>query len=182
MNFELSRVEGADSYVLEVDCLDCCESGKWCSELGRSSVLENLKEPRYSFNFNGDHRGRWRVWATAGFRESEKSPWRDFSFERLASPGPPGDGAVYTMPVTLSTAPPQFPESARKDTVRGTVVLNVMVGADGNAQDATIKQSVPEDLDQAAVAAVRKWKFKPATRDGKPVAYLSTVTVSFNLL
>jgi hypothetical protein len=80
-------VSGAASYTVELDCLNCCESGKWCSDLGRpwkvARKIPAVGSPGYKFEFAGAQQGRWRVWAVdkAG-HEGEKSPWRTFRFTK----------------------------------------------------------------------------------------------------
>ncbi|RNC67176.1 MAG: PASTA domain-containing protein [Desulfuromonadales bacterium] len=77
-------VDGAVRYSVEIDCLHCCESGKWCSDLGRPwRVVPNLTETRYAFDFVGAQPGRWRVWAVdKRGREGAKSRWREFRHTR----------------------------------------------------------------------------------------------------
>jgi hypothetical protein len=83
ITFHWSQVPGAETYTLEVDCMNCCERGKWCSDVDptRVATYQNLQTTRYSMDYYGDQPGRWRVSAAAGFLESEKSPWREFSFK-----------------------------------------------------------------------------------------------------
>ncbi|MFA5242589.1 MAG: TIR domain-containing protein [Sulfuricella sp.] len=80
-------VSGAASYTVELDCLHCCESGKWCSDLGRPWKLARgipaARSPGHKFEFTGAQQGRWRVWAVdKNGREGEKSPWRTFRYTR----------------------------------------------------------------------------------------------------
>ena len=81
---EWSRVSGAANYSVEVDCMHCCTSGQWCTDVGKTyQVKEGLSAPNYTFNFVGAQPGRWRVWAldSAG-KAGAKSPWREFRFTR----------------------------------------------------------------------------------------------------
>ncbi|MDP3688630.1 MAG: PASTA domain-containing protein [Sulfurimicrobium sp.] len=80
-------VQGAASYAVELDCLHCCESGKWCSDLGRpwkvAREIPAASTTGYKFVFAGAQPGRWRVWAVdKGGHEGEKSPWRTFRFTK----------------------------------------------------------------------------------------------------
>lgn len=80
-------VRGAASYTVELDCMHCCESGKWCSELGRPwKIVRDIsvvRSPGYKFEFVGAQPGRWRVWAVdEKGREGEKSPWRTFKYTK----------------------------------------------------------------------------------------------------
>jgi hypothetical protein len=75
---------GAARYSVEIDCLHCCESGRWCSEVGRPwKVVPNLTTTTYTFNFVGAQPGRWRVWAMdSQGRAGAKSPWRTFTYTK----------------------------------------------------------------------------------------------------
>jgi TonB family protein len=73
---------------------------------------------------------------------------------------------------------PVYPQAARAARVQGVVILNVVVGTDGTVK--TVRAlSGPEPLTQAAIDAVRWWKFEPYTVDGSPVEAESTVAVDF---
>ena len=75
---------------------------------------------------------------------------------------------------------PQYPESARQAKIQGLVILDATIDAGGNVVDAKVLRSVPM-LDQAALDAVRQWKYLPAQLDGKPTAVMMTLTVNFRL-
>jgi protein TonB len=62
------------------------------------------------------------------------------------------------------------------------VLLRVQILADGSAGSVSVaKTSGFESLDEAALAAVRRWKFVPAKRDGNPVESVVNVPINFNL-
>ena len=95
---------------------------------------------------------------------------------------PPEAGPCVVPPKVISTVDPVYSEHARKAGVEGTVVLWLIVEKDGNPRDdIRVARSLDKELDQAAVDAVRKWKFQPATLQGKPVAVQFTVEVNFRL-
>ena len=75
---------------------------------------------------------------------------------------------------------PMYPDSLRKAGVEGTVKVRALVSAAGDVQAAHVIDGVP-GLDVAAVAAVRMWKFRPATHGGTPVASWVVVPVMFTL-
>ena len=82
----------------------------------------------------------------------------------------------------LSTPAPRYPREAQRRGVAGTVLLRVHVRADGDAGDIDLVQgSGSRDLDRAAVDAVRRWRFAPATRNGQPVESAVQVPIAFNL-
>jgi protein TonB len=59
--------------------------------------------------------------------------------------------------------------------------LDLVVGADGLPREITVARTLSPEFDKAAMEAVRKWTFDPATRDGKPVATAIKVEVAFRL-
>jgi len=91
----------------------------------------------------------------------------------------PDQGVPYDQrPVPIVRAEPQYPAFAREARVSGTVVLHVLVGEDGRVQNLNVVQSVLS-LDEAAVQAVKQWKFKPALKGGLPVAAWFEVPFTF---
>jgi len=95
--------------------------------------------------------------------------------------------AVATRPASatpkriLAQSPaPEYPAQALRRGEGGTVLLRVNVGADGRPTDiAFADRSNSRELDRAARDAVSKWRFTPATRNGKPVAAVVEVPVEF---
>ena len=86
-----------------------------------------------------------------------------------------------TGPRPLFTPEPEYPDRARKKKIQGDVVISGYVGADGAFHDPVVTQSVEKSLDANAVAAVRRWKFDPCTKDGHPVNCEMKVEVGFHL-
>jgi len=64
--------------------------------------------------------------------------------------------------------------------VQGVVILEAVIDTNGDVADARILRSIPM-LDQAAVDAVRQWRFTPTLLNGVPVQVIMTVTVNFTL-
>jgi protein TonB len=92
-----------------------------------------------------------------------------------------GGGAV-SQPVLLSKTEPEYSEEARKARLTGTVVLRIVIDAQGQAQNITVSHSLGLGLDDRAIEAVKKWKFKPGRVNGKPAAVEAYVEVNFRLL
>lgn len=82
VRFAWSRVPQAAGYGLEIDCYGCCTRDRWCSEAqGMGYIVPHLTALTYTFDFWGDQRGRWRVWALdAKSRPGPKSEWAGFAF------------------------------------------------------------------------------------------------------
>jgi TonB family protein len=80
----------------------------------------------------------------------------------------------------LHRVEPGYPEAARQQRVQGAVVLDVRIGRDGTVQSVQMV-SGESVLADAAIAAVKQWKFKPALRLGQPVEMQTRVTLNFRL-
>ncbi|HYM81272.1 MAG TPA: energy transducer TonB, partial [Candidatus Limnocylindria bacterium] len=87
---------------------------------------------------------------------------------------------VDELPEAVRKVPPNYPQLAREAGVDGTVQVQALIGADGHVKDTRVVKSIPM-LDVAAVAAVMQWTFKPARKDGAPVAVWVAVPVRFSL-
>jgi periplasmic protein TonB len=90
-------------------------------------------------------------------------------------------GNGVSPPVAIYQPDPDYSEEARKAKYQGTVVLTVIVGPDGRVYRPKVSRSLGMGLDEKAVEKVLTWKFKPATKDSKPVAVEVSVEVQFNL-
>lgn len=75
---------------------------------------------------------------------------------------------------------PVFPELAKRARISGSVVLLVTVDEEGNVSEINVEQGHPL-LRDAAVQAVKQWKYSPTILNGEPVPVIATVTVIFNL-
>ena len=75
-----------------------------------------------------------------------------------------------TAPVLLERVEPIYPEAARRAGIGGSVGLEITVGENGAVSEARVVHAAGFGLDEAALEAARRMKFRPATRDGKPVA------------
>lgn len=87
---------------------------------------------------------------------------------------------VEELPEAITRISPEYPDIARQSNMEGTVVVQALVGKDGKVKDTRVVRSVPV-LDDAAVSAVKRWVFKPALSNNKPVAVWVAVPVKFSL-
>jgi TonB family protein len=91
-------------------------------------------------------------------------------------------GGGVSAPVLLYKKEPEYSEEARKAKYQGTVVLYVEVDPSGKAVNMRVVRSLGLGLDEKAMEAVKAWKFKPGSKDGKPVTVAATIEVNFRLL
>ncbi len=97
-----------------------------------------------------------------------------------AASGTEGDSPA--RPDALGNRPPRYPALARQRKEEGRVVLHVIVDAQGNVASLSVARSSGSRLlDDAAVDAVRRWRFAPARRAGVPVAGSVEVPILFRL-
>jgi protein TonB len=100
----------------------------------------------------------------------------------LATSAHAQDAAEYDVrPMPVKTPPPAYPEELRRDGVKGLVAVRVMIDESGNVTEASISKSSHAGFEQAALTAIRGWKFKPASKGGAPVASKVVVPLVFNV-
>jgi len=97
------------------------------------------------------------------------------------NPGAYRVGGDVSAPKLLYGPDPEYSEEARKAKYQGTVVLWLVVDANGLPQRIRVQRSLGMGLDEEAVAAVQKWRFEPSKKDGHPVAVMINVEVNFRL-
>jgi protein TonB len=99
--------------------------------------------------------------------------------------GPPGIFPAgqkgVTVPQVIFSPEPSFSDEARKSKAQGIVLLMLVVGKDGHPYDIHVGQSLGMGLDEKAIEAVNRWRFRPGTLNGRPVATQIAVQVDFHL-
>jgi TonB family protein len=104
------------------------------------------------------------------------------SQEAPRAAGPPYRvGGDVSRPELISSTKPVYTELARKSRVSGTVIVEAVIDEQGDITDARVLKGLPMGLDQAALDAIKTWKFKPATREGHPVSVYYVLTVNFQV-
>jgi TonB family protein len=84
-------------------------------------------------------------------------------------------------PEVLTKAQANYTDAARRSGIQGVVILAVVIDESGKAQDIHVEQSVEPGLDQEAIKALRRWRFKPGEQDGRPVKVPVKVEITFRL-
>ena len=93
-----------------------------------------------------------------------------------------GDNGRATTPVQITYKPnPTYTDEARQLKLEGEVLLEVMFGANGQLRVNRVIRALGHGLDEAAVAAANRMRFKPALHDGQPVDSTAVVHVLFQL-
>jgi TonB family protein len=92
--------------------------------------------------------------------------------------GPVRVGGDIKAPHKIVDVLPLYPEEARASMAKGVVLLDVTIAADGSVADTRVLRSI-QLLDQAAIDAVRQWKFEPTLVNGRPVAVQMLIYINF---
>jgi protein TonB len=95
---------------------------------------------------------------------------------KIARPGFQG----IREPKRIAYVAPEYPEIARLSRVEGTVILEAVLDVTGRVHSVRVLKSVTL-LDEAAIRAVRQWRYTPTELNGIPVQVLMTITVNFQL-
>ena len=101
-----------------------------------------------------------------------------------AAPPPPTRvvrvGGAIVAPKLLKKVPPVYPPLASQARISGSVIVEALVGVNGQVRSVTIVRGLPL-LDEAALAAVRQWRYQPLLLNGEPTEFILTVTLNFNI-
>lgn len=82
-------------------------------------------------------------------------------------------------PVPVRTVPPDYPSELRREGVSGLVMLKCNIDEKGDVTETAVEKSSHEAFDKPAIAAVKRWKFKPAKQDGTPVPIKVSIPIKF---
>ncbi|MEX0361333.1 MAG: energy transducer TonB [Allomuricauda sp.] len=86
-----------------------------------------------------------------------------------------------TEPKLIKKSKVKYPPKLFKEGISGTVVLQITVNTKGRAQDIKVESSPHELCSEAAIESVKKWRFKPATINNKPVKCRIRLPLSFSI-
>lgn len=103
--------------------------------------------------------------------------------ERRTEPAPRRQPVVPdTAPVPLLTPQPAYPERARREEIEGWVDLLILVSETGEVEEVRVADANPKGVFEAACRrALKRWRFRPATKNGRPVAHVVEQRVRFQL-
>jgi protein TonB len=89
-------------------------------------------------------------------------------------------GGEIRPPVQTVRVEPIYPEIAARAQIQGLVILEATVDIEGRVTDVRVLRSV-KLLDDAAIAAVRQWRYEPLTLNDQPAPFVLTVSLSFKV-
>jgi len=95
--------------------------------------------------------------------------------------GKTNPGSNISEPVPTYRPNPGYSEGARRDKLQGTLLLAVIIAADGSIASVRVLKGLEPGLERNAVKAVQSWRFKPAARNGVPVPVRVLIEVKFTL-
>jgi periplasmic protein TonB len=105
----------------------------------------------------------------------------DGSGGQEAPSGPLRVGGDVKAPTVVDRVDPEYTEIARKARVEGVVIVEAIIDERGNVDKVKVIKGLPMGLTESASRAVKSWKFKPGTLNGRPVPVIFNLTVNFRV-
>jgi TonB family protein len=90
-------------------------------------------------------------------------------------------GGKITAPTIVHQVQPRFTDAARRMKLQGTVRVKLVVDANGVARDVVVVRGIGSGLEESTLQAMKQWRFRPATRNGRAVAVTASIDVNFLL-
>lgn len=90
-------------------------------------------------------------------------------------------GNGVSAPTAIYNPNPRYTRRARKAHIQGDVVFSVVVRADGTVGEVDVLRSLDKELDENAIATIKRWRYNPGQKNGDPVAVLVYLEVHFRL-
>ena len=139
-----------------------------------SPATQKGKKVEFKYNAGIEFRINFPAEQVAATSEPEGAP----AAPAAAAPDAPLPyGGNFTAPVRTTMVWPQKPPGAQM--VKGEVTLQLIVGKSGEVQDIDVVAGLPQGVTEAAIEAVRQWKFRPARQNGEPVTVYHRVSLRF---
>jgi protein TonB len=93
----------------------------------------------------------------------------------------PAVRADFEPPVPVRTVAPEFPSEMRRQHMNGLVLVDCEIDSHGDVQDPKVAKTSNDAFTQPALDALKRWKFKPAQRDGNNVAVRVKIPLRFTV-
>jgi TonB family protein len=97
----------------------------------------------------------------------------------LGSPATFAQAQKTTPPKPVHMVTAEYPDSAIREGIEGTVLVMLTIPSDGVPKDVKIAKGFRPDFDKSAIESIRQWRFRPEMRDGKPIEVTVTLKVVF---
>jgi TonB family protein len=110
-----------------------------------------------------------------------KAPPEVAEKRRAAAPKRIRVGGEVEATKVLTQVPPKYPESARAKGIEGTVLLEAVISMEGVPLSLHVLESPDPELSDAALAAVRQWRYQPTLLNGQPIEVVTTIAINFHL-
>lgn len=127
------------------------------------------------YKYVNKEKGCWAIKYNGNYgfiRSTELMPVKDkASAEKIAN-------EYDTPPRLITLIRPKYPKEARKRSIKGSVIVKVYINSTGKVEDVKISKGI-EGLNQSALEAVEKARFKPAKNKGKPVSTWISLSIDF---
>ena len=172
-----------DAFVLEGDprliepALEAVKQRSYLPAMRDGAFTESDQKVTIDYNF-GKGESQPDAYAPEGLSDPPASLLEDVAQGRIFRAGP---GTGITPPRALFKPAPEYTEDARRDKFKGRVLLGVIVGEDGTPQNVWVVQALGHGLDNASVETMKRWRFKPARKNGQPVPVVLTVETTFDI-
>ncbi len=120
-------------------------------------------------------------WKFSPARKGGQPVGAELTLPVVVQPGMSLDVAKGTPPSVIKQSPPVYPQEMSKSGLRGEVSVEFVINIEGNVEDAKVIESNNPGFNEAALEAIRKWKFKPAKMGDKPVKARMKQAIVFQL-
>ncbi len=104
-----------------------------------------------------------------------------YETQGVAQGDQPVMAGTFEQPTPIKLPQPKYPKLHKKQLVSDDITVEGIISQNGEFIDARVVEGTDQDFSQSALDAVARYKFKPATLDGKPVAVLARVVVNFRI-
>jgi TonB family protein len=153
-------------------------------EIAMNSNMPNLGDPRTSIvgpQSNGTGSGAGMGTGKNGGIGSGSGNGYGPGSGGLTGGGPMHVGGGVAAPVLVYSVDPEFSDEARRAKYQGVSVLSIVVDAQGNVQSARVLRPLGMGLDEKAIEAVKQYRFRPATFQGKSVPVEVNIEINFRI-
>ncbi len=171
-------VEGVEFNLAGVLVAQSLLDSSWPGRVELVDLLVDLG-PRLA---DGEKKEWVREKLQAQYADSEASPKAedqasnlDFSRQAIHV------GGEVQKPEKISAPPPAYPASERGSGIEGVVIVHAVINREGRIVRPRILKGMSLPFDRAAIDAIRRWKFRPATLDGRPVDVFFNLTMNFRV-